>query len=233
MKLEAIPQMSTTPMAASASLKTLMASKRNIIRRVGDIDRQLHKPLVCLTFDDGPDPVYTPMILDILREHKVSASFFVMGEAALYMSKIVGRIAAEGHVIGNHTYSHCHPWLGSADLVRQQVSRTTQVITQLAGRPPRWFRPPFGRLRQAMMEQAAAENMATVLWSHSIIDWGWWGTEAGIERRLNTIKAGDIVLMHDGKRQHNRPEILVRKLPSLLDRLKREVALVTLDEVEG
>lgn len=232
MKFELTQQTLAVPAASSSRLDRSADDRRNIIRCVGDLGGRLNdEPLVCLTFDDGPDPVYTPLILDILREYRVSASFFVTGEAALYIPWVVGRIIDDGHSIGNHSYNHSHPWLGSSGYARQEVSRASQVIAHIAGKPLRWFRPPFGRLRQAMIAQAAAENMTTVLWSHSIIDWGWCATDAGIGRRLNNIKAGDIVLMHDGKRQSNRPEILVRQLPALLERLKQKMVLATLDQV--
>lgn len=212
----------------------LMASvedQKPIVRNISHLSSKPHKPSVCLTFDDGPDPAYTPMILDILREQHIRASFFVVGDMALHFPKIVGRIVDAGHAIGNHTYSHAHPWLGSSDYVRREVSQATQVIRDIAGHAPRWFRPPFGRLRNAMIDQAHKEGMTTVLWNHSIVDWGWWGTESGIDRRLKKIAAGDIVLMHDGRPGHNRPEIIVRQLPGVLDRLKQQLVLASLDQI--
>lgn len=230
-KFELTPRKLNDTITSSSRVRILAEDQRPIVRNISNLGSQLHKPSVCLTFDDGPDPIYTPMILDILREQQVKASFFVVGDVALHFPKIVGRIVDAGHTIGNHTYSHAHPWLGSADHVRREVSKATQVIKQIAGYSPRWFRPPFGRLRKAMIDQAHQEGMTTVLWSHSIVDWGWWGTEAGINRRLKKIKAGDIVLMHDGRPGHNRPEIIARQLPGLLDSLKQKVVLATLDQI--
>jgi peptidoglycan/xylan/chitin deacetylase (PgdA/CDA1 family) len=186
---------------------------------------------VCLTFDDGPDPLYTQKILDILAEYRVKASFFVLGSAAKTYPQLVEKMAEAGHSIGNHTYSHSHPWLVTSAYARDEVTRTSELIKKIIGYTPRWFRPPFGRLRTSMCKQANAEQMATVLWNHSIIDWGLLGTRQGISNRLAKVKAGDIVLMHDGKREKNRPEILIDCLPDFLESLK-DKSLVTsnLDE---
>lgn len=187
---------------------------------------------VCLTFDDGPDPVHTPRILDVLAECKTRASFFVLGAAAERYPQLIERMLAEGHTVGNHTFSHCHPWTISADRARKEVADGSKILRDICGNPPRWFRPPHGRLRRAMLRQVEAENMRTVLWSHSVIDWGPMGTDAGIAQRLNGIRSGDIVLMHDGKRQHNHPQITAQQLPEAIDWLTRQgIVPVTLDQV--
>lgn len=171
---------------------------------------------ICLTFDDGPDPVYTPAILEILAKYNAKATFFVLGEAAEKYPHLIRRIVADGHSLGNHTYSHAHPWLAPEARARLEVTRTSRIIEEITGFWPRWFRPPYGRLRFAMRQQALMESMTTVLWNHSIIDWGVMGSPKGIQQRLNKIAAGDIVLMHDGQRDHNRPDNLLRFLPSFL-----------------
>lgn len=189
---------------------------------------------VCLTFDDGPDPVYTPLILDVLAAYNTKATFFVLGEAAEKYPQLVERIVAEGHSIGNHTYSHPHPWFTSEELAKEEVEKTSQIIEQITGIRPRWFRPPYGRLRLAMRRQAALNDMATVLWNHSIIDWGMLGNASGIRSRLSRINAGDIVLMHDGQREHNRPDNLLRYLPGFLASLPgRDLKTRSLDDLYG
>jgi peptidoglycan/xylan/chitin deacetylase (PgdA/CDA1 family) len=187
---------------------------------------------ICLTFDDGPDPAYTQKILDILADYNVKATFFVLGKAAEQFPNLLEQMASAGHSIGNHSYSHDHPWLMTSDRAKHEVAYTTDIIKKITGNAPRWFRPPFGRLRTAMRKQAYSENMATVLWSHSIIDWGLLGTEAGISNRLQHIEPNDIVLMHDGKREHNHPDILVRCLPEFLRSLEgRSLIACNLDGV--
>lgn len=212
--------------------QTRPSSSPTILKSLKHVSGYLHNPLVCLTFDDGPDPVYTPAILDLLALHKMRASFFVLGEAAERFPRLVERMVNEGHTVGNHTYSHRHPWMISSGRAQDEVARGTEAISKITGTPPRWFRPPHGRLRRAMLKQAHADNMTTVLWSHSIIDWGPMGTETGIAQRLHDIKFGDIVLMHDGKREHNHPHLIVQQLPKLAEWLaQRGITAVTLDQV--
>lgn len=184
-----------------------------------------------MTFDDGPDPLYTPKLLDILARYDAKATFFVMGEAAQKYPKLLEKIVESGHAIGNHTYSHGHPWIMTAARARDEVGKTTHLIKSIIGAAPRWFRPPFGRLRNAMRRQAHVEGMTTVLWNHSIIDWGPLGTTKGIKQRMDYIGSGDIVLMHDGKREHNHPEIMLRCLPDCLRSLhERSVVTATPDD---
>jgi len=171
---------------------------------------------IFLTFDDGPDPVYTPAILDVLSAYKAKGTFFVLGRGAEEFPHLVERIVAEGHSIGNHTYNHLNPWFASTEIAKEEVMRTSDIIESIVGFRPRWFRPPYGRLRMVMRQQAALDNMTTVLWNRSIIDWGLLGSASGIRNRLGRIQAGDIVLMHDGQRQHNRPDNLLRYLPAFL-----------------
>lgn len=187
---------------------------------------------ICLTFDDGPDPIYTPKILDVLADYQAKATFFVLGKAAEQFPHLVERIVRAGHSIGNHTYSHRHPWMISSEQARQEVIQANRVINTITGITPRWFRPPFGRLRAAMRMQAHTEQMTTVLWSRSIIDWGVFGTNVGITRRLDQIKSGDIVLMHDGRPGHNHPDVTYQCLPGFLRTLaEKNWVARSLDEV--
>jgi peptidoglycan/xylan/chitin deacetylase (PgdA/CDA1 family) len=187
---------------------------------------------ICLTFDDGPDPVYTPKILAVLGDYQAKATFFVVGEAARQFPQLIEQILKAGHAIGNHTQSHQHPWLMSAARARQQVIQANQVLQDITGEAPRWFRPPFGRLRAAMQQQAQTEQLTTVLWSRSMMDWGGYGTKAGISRRLAAITAGDIVLLHDGRPDHNCPGMTYQCLPQFLRTLAdKSMVARSLDEV--
>ena len=174
---------------------------------------------VHLTFDDGPDLKWTPRVLDVLAAARTRATFFVVGRAARCAPDLVRRIAAEGHEIGNHSYSHRHPWtLREAD-ARNEVRSGAAVIADVLGRAPRAFRPPHGRVRRCMLDEAQRSGQRTVLWSVSAIDWGPLGSASRIEARLRTAGAGDIILMHDGRNRHNRPDELVQVLSRALDEL--------------
>lgn len=186
---------------------------------------------ICLSFDDGPDPAYTPRVLDALAAYGIKAMFFVTGQAAERHPELIRRIAREGHTLGNHTYSHAHPRLLSPPLARREVYRTGYILYALTGRFPGWFRPPFGSLTAPMREQSLNDNMRIAMWSRSAVDWGPLATPVGIARRLGAIEGGDIVLMHDGYRRFNKPELTVSLLPSLLESLvKRGLTAVTLDQ---
>ena len=172
-----------------------------------------------LTFDDGPDVEWTPRVLDALAETQTRATFFVVGQAVRAAPGLVRRIAADGHEVGNHTYSHRHPWTMREADARREVRDGAAAVSDTIGRAPRAYRPPHGRMRRCMTEEARLGGQQTVLWDLTAIDWGPLGRAAGIAVRLRAVKPGDIVLMHDGRRKRNRPDELVRVLPAFIAEL--------------
>ncbi|MFJ6078063.1 bifunctional polysaccharide deacetylase/glycosyltransferase family 2 protein [Pseudarthrobacter sp. NPDC092419] len=160
---------------------------------------------LALTFDDGPDPAWTPRILDILRKHNVRATFFVVGSAAIEHPDLVRRIVAEGHEIGVHTLTHAD--LGSAPEWRQQleIQADHQAIAALTGRTPTLLRPPFSsgnaEVSDATWEaiQAAADQgYLTVLSSRDSKDWQRPGADVIGRNLAPSSRGGDVLLMHDG-----------------------------------
>ena len=176
---------------------------------------------VYLTFDDGPDARWTPRILDILAQANVCATFFVVGRFAREQVALVRRVASNGHELGNHTWSHRHPWTVLSSTARKEVHDGAAAIADILGRAPKFFRPPHGRLRRCMIEEAERGGQTLVLWNHSAVDWGPLGSARRIAHRLSAAQAGDIVLMHDGGRGINHPEELVKVLPQFLSNLSR------------
>lgn len=176
---------------------------------------------VYLTFDDGPDPDWTPQILDALGEAGMHATFFVIGEQAQREPGLLRRVAAAGHAIGNHTFSHRHPWSMSEADARAQVRDGAKALRDVLGRPASLYRPPHGRDRACMADEARLLGEHLVSWNLSAIDWGWFGTAQRIAARLARIRANDIVLMHDGRNRYNRPDQLLRVLPGFLSELRR------------
>jgi peptidoglycan/xylan/chitin deacetylase (PgdA/CDA1 family) len=181
---------------------------------------------IYLTFDDGPDPEWTPRILDLLGEAGAQATFFVIGAEALKAPSLVRRILAEGHALGNHTLSHRHPWTMTSRAARAQVRDGAAAISEAAGAAPGLFRPPHGRRRACMTDEAQRLGERVVMWEMSALDWGPMGVAARIAERLKGVRAGQIVLMHDGRNRHNRPDQLVQALPGLFARL-RELRLAS------
>jgi len=177
-----------------------------------------------LTFDDGPHPQWTPRILDLLAASGLRATFFVVGRRARAHAALVRRIDAEGHALGNHTLSHRHPWTLTAPAARAQVRDGSAAIADLTGRAPRWYRPPHGRLRRCMVDEAQRCGQSLLLWTLSAIDWGPFGRAGAIARRLDAARGDDIVLMHDGGYGINRPQQLAQALPEFLARLTRPAA---------
>jgi peptidoglycan/xylan/chitin deacetylase (PgdA/CDA1 family) len=180
-----------------------------------------------LTFDDGPDPTWTPAVLDALAAAQASATFFLIGRAARAHASLVRRVVAGGHEIGNHSYSHRHPWFVSARAARAEVRDGAAAIEDASGLRPRYFRPPHGRIRREMLDAANDSGERTVLWSLSAVDWGPLGRAARIAARLEQARAGDIVLMHDARNRHNRPGETLRVLPGWL--AKCELTFAALD----
>jgi peptidoglycan-N-acetylglucosamine deacetylase len=176
---------------------------------------------VYLTFDDGPDPNWTPQVLDMLAQARMHASFFVIGERARQEPALIRAIAAAGHAIGNHTFSHRHPWLMRSRAARAQVRDGAKALSDVVGREPLLYRPPHGRARPCMTDEARLQGERMVMWDRSAIDWGWLGTAPRIAARLARVREGEIVLMHDGRNVHNRPDQLLQVLPEFLRELAR------------
>jgi peptidoglycan/xylan/chitin deacetylase (PgdA/CDA1 family) len=189
-----------------------------------DRDSEIHgigQRRVHLSFDDGPDVEWTPRILDVLSQAGVHATFFMIGRSALAAPALVRRVVSEGHAIGNHTFAHRHPWALSTHAARREVRDGSAAIADVTGQSPTLFRPPFGRLRHCMIEEAYATGQAVILWNRSAVDWGPFGTLRGISNRLSDFQSGDIVLMHDGYGKRNKPNLLAQVLPGIL----RELAM--------
>ena len=159
---------------------------------------------LALTFDDGPNPAWTPRLLDILATHQVQATFFLVGRYAEAEPELVRRIVAAGHLIGNHSWSHVNLALTAASRVKEELTRTSQTLEQIAGVPVRYFRPPFGARRPVVFLIARSLGMVPVLWNAMTTDWSEPLADRIAERLTRKIdrlerqgRAANIVL-HDG-----------------------------------
>lgn len=156
------------------------------------------RPLLALTFDDGPHPEFTPKLLDILRHEGVRATFYVIGRNVETHPEIARRIVAEGHEIANHSWSHpALTGLGAARL-HQEITSTSQVIQRVTGRRPTNMRPPYGavndRVRQAMFND---HGLDVIMWSVDPLDWRRPGAEVVRRRLVDGASPGGILLAHD------------------------------------
>jgi peptidoglycan-N-acetylglucosamine deacetylase len=151
---------------------------------------------ISLTFDDGPDPVYTPQLLDLLKQYNVKATFFIVGKHAEEHPDIVKRMHREGHAVGVHNYQHRMNWLMSPRTVAKQVSRTAELIRELNGEAPQFYRPPWGIMN--LFDYTSRRNLQIVLWSVMVNDWRKSTGETKIlERMLKQLKGGQVYLLHD------------------------------------
>ena len=160
---------------------------------------------VALTFDDGPSPSWTPQLLDILETNRVHATFFMVGENARAYPRLVRRVAAEGHAIGNHTYSHADMTGLSARRQGAQLDSTTRSISAAVrgGYKPCFFRPPFGVYNSTTVRLARARGMSTVKWSRDTRDWTSPSHPSRSFQRTVVSNATQLtahpdILMHDG-----------------------------------
>ncbi len=196
---------------AGASAGPLATRGWPLVRSVPTI-----RPELALTFDDGPHPVHTPALLDLLAAHRVRATFYVIGWRVLRWPEIVRRIVAEGHEIGNHSWRHANlAAMGDARLLRD-LDRCTGAITEIVGRPPVTMRPPYGALsrrQQRLVWQARA--MPTIMWTVDPQDWARPGSATVARRILAHATPGAIVLAHDIHR------ITIRAMSQTLDGLSQ------------
>jgi len=126
---------------------------------------------LALTFDDGPNPAWTPRLLDILAEHNVRATFFMVGKFAKAERELARRVADAGHLVGNHTWSHPDLSRTRAANVLDELTRTSDLLAELTGKPVRYFRPPFGARRPYVLKLARQLGLIPVTWNAMTDDW--------------------------------------------------------------
>ena len=155
-------------------------------------------PYIAMTFDDGPHPVLTPRLLDILKARGIKATFFLIGQNAAEYPDIVRRIAAEGHEIGNHSWSHPQLTKLSFPSLREEIERTSSTIAEIVGKPPLILRPPYGATTDYINHWINREfGMKVILWSVDPLDWKY-RNSARVERQIVAgARPGAIILSHD------------------------------------
>ena len=179
---------------------------------------------VTLTFDDGPAPPFTERILDVLAEHGIRATFFLCGKNVERHPEIARRIVREGHVIGNHTYSHPFLFARSRRFMAGEIDRAQEAIERITGVRPALFRPPYGVRWFGLMPVLRERGLQMVMWSAMGFDWKY-KTQAIVDAIRRRLQPGAVILLHDGHEQPPPAGIdqssTVEALPAIIEAVTR------------
>jgi len=187
------------------------------------------KKLVALTFDDGPDPLYTGNVLQILKQYKVPATFFVVGENAAAHPDIIQQELRAGHEIENHTYTHADLSLANASGTEEEIQKTDALLVRMLDRDIKYFRPPKKLFRSETIDIAERNGYQTVLWTICVENAQSPTPRAMAKRVIDAARPGMIILAHDGRM--DRSQTLLA-LPIIIKAFQEQgYQFVTLDEL--
>lgn len=181
------------------------------------------KPKIALTFDDGPHPVYTPMLLEGLRKRGVKATFFLIGKNIEGNEEIVKQMAEQGNIVGNHTYNHVKindlPDLQACE----EMKKTSDLVKKITGETTCYIRPPFGEWDEHL---DCGMDMISVMWTIDPLDWTTQNVSQVVNKVVTEAKENDIILLHDCYASS------VEAAFEIIDQLQAEgFEFVTVDEV--
>lgn len=178
---------------------------------------------IALTFDDGPHPVYTQEMLDLLEKEQVPATFFLLGQNVELYGNLVKEISEEGHLIGNHTYHHVQITTLPAEQACEEIDRTSDLIEDLTGKGTEYVRPPFGTWNEGLETKL---NLIPVMWTIDTLDWTTQNVDWIVNQVVKSAEENDIILMHDSY------ESTVQAAERIIELLKADgFEFVTVDEV--
>ena len=184
---------------------------------------QILEKKIAITFDDGPNPDYTEMLLEGLAEREVCATFFLLGKEVEKYPDIVRDIYDEGHLIGTHAYEHVNLSNLNDKAAIEQVDRTNEAIKEITGESPEFIRPPFGCWKCNLDYET---SMIEVLWDVDPLDWKTSNSDVITKRVVDTVEETDIILLHDAS------ESSVVAAFKIIDALKKQgYTFVTVDEI--
>ena len=178
---------------------------------------------IAITFDDGPHPYYTEQLLDGLKERGVKATFFVMGKHVEENPELVERMYSEGHLIGNHTYSHIQLNKSNGDTFKEELVKTSELTEELTGQEVQYVRPPYGSWDKKFEKEL---NMFPVLWTIDPLDWCSDNVAVIVQKVTSKAKENSIILLHDEYKT------TVTAALQIIDELQKEgYEFVTVDEI--
>ena len=178
---------------------------------------------IALTFDDGPHPKYTEQLLDGLKERNVVVTFFVTGENAENYPEIIRREQEEGHLIGNHTYSHIQLTQDNREQFKAELMKTNTIIEEITGQGVTYVRPPYGSWDKSFEKEL---NMIPVLWSIDPLDWCCDDAACVVRKVESAAEENAIILLHDSY-----PSTVTAALQIVDDLQKQGYVFVTVEEI--
>jgi peptidoglycan/xylan/chitin deacetylase (PgdA/CDA1 family) len=202
---------------------------------LGVLKHNKHSAKLAFTFDDGPNPEYTPQLLDLLEANDIKATFFVVGSKAEQYPEIIERIYKEGHLIGLHNYVHKSNWLMSPWTIRRHLKKSAAIIEKITGARPVYYRPPWGLVN--LFDYFLIKQFKIILWSVMAEDWRSRGGYEKIKNKLlKSIKNGDVILLHDcGKTfgaDEDAPKNTIQALKDVFKEISnRKMDCVRIDEL--
>jgi peptidoglycan/xylan/chitin deacetylase (PgdA/CDA1 family) len=185
--------------------------RQNVVISQVKTDRKL----VSLTFDDGPHPIHTAKISEILKNHDARATFFMTGQRAEKNPEIVQKVIADGHEIGNHSYSHVNYSHLDTEAQLYDFHKADKVITEITGYAPVLFRPPGGYLSTSMVEQCKSEGIKIAYWTYKQDSKDWRNGVKGdyiADFILQRVEPGQIIILHDGCSNSDETTLALTKL---------------------
>ncbi|MCM3240217.1 polysaccharide deacetylase family protein [Heyndrickxia oleronia] len=213
-----VHELSTEPKKDPLSLSELNNKYQNTFFLYGSKTKRE----IALTFDDAPDNIFTPQILDILKQKGVKATFFVVGYRIKEHPDIFKRIIREGHALGNHSYNHANFSKLSNTEFRNQIIKTDNIIKQYTGYIPRMIRPPYGNINEEQLQWLKLHNKKIVNWNVDSLDWKGLDEDQVASNVLLHVKPGAIILQHSGTGTGGDLSGTVKSLPKIIDELNKE-----------
>lgn len=185
--------------------------------------QNIERKKVALTFDDGPSEKYTPILLEGLKKRGVRAAFFLVGENARENPKLVQQMIKDGHIVGNHTYTHVQLNGMTVEQAMKEITDTNDVLKKITGQQVVYIRPPFGAFDEELDEKC---DMIQVLWDVDPLDWKCQNCSTVVKRVVENVQENDIILLHDIYASS------VEAALNIIDVLKEQgYEFVTLDEL--
>lgn len=228
---------STTGSVEQKNKDTASAGRKTGMEPQGeDSSLAVHRKYMALTFDDGPYPPYTGRLLDVLKEKKIRATFFLVGEQARMHPDLVRRMVDEGHTVGLHAFRHRDFLKLTEEEKEKDLQQGKEILQSITGKEPVYWRPPHGFRDNSVMKIASAKDLQVVNWSVIPRDWTGIDKQEIYNRVMDKAEDGAIVLLHDGDSPLYKAsrQATVDAVAPLIDSLREKgYHLVSLEEYTG